>query len=1160
MRNLKRALSLTLASVMLLGMMVVGAGAASYPDVDDADNIEAIEVLQAVKVMQGDENGNFRPGDSVSRAEMAVVMANLLDLDYDYYASTCPFTDVPNWARGYVGACYANGIVSGYSATTYGANDSVTAVQAASMMMRALGYFQYASDYADGFELSTVRQGTRIGMFNGVGSSADKAMTRNQVAQMALNALEATMVDAKKTSADITVGSGDTAVSISGQVEYIVRTSSENFAKTINKTEVNGNSVNGVQGPTVELGEQLYNGDLKKLSDTDAFGAPATRWTYKAKDIGKYADAPDLTYLDAVKIKDIYKDLELSKSPAITIYKEDGEDLTTDNDGESLAIESRTSPEGGKPLTDKTTTGQIGNSKIGHKGSVTKVYYTESTATGSEAANDKATVVIMNYYLVQATDDYNSSDKKLDVEIKSEDVTLDPSTLELEDFLGITSVKEGEYLVVTVADGVVKSVAPVEVVTDVQVTAARNGDYVTAGQKYTYNAVAAKEDSGALGNELMTDASQYSMGDKGYNLYLDPNGYVLGIEAVDGEANVGDYVFIKEVKPLGFDVIAKALFTDGTTETITVTKVDNGTSAVDATATNVAADTFYTFKTTKSGNYELTLVPSDGEKAKQNKAADACLDNKAQPIRAENGTVKVNSSANSNTVFIAKDKATVGVKNAPETPKAEYVYYVVDKNNRLLIVYSPEKGSNSASADDIVYILDKKPTVTKEDGDTYYTYFAVVDGEKTESFASNDAGKAAGLYVVKSYTDGRADLGTAVVGTVDLATNAGAANKDKAECKNGTLTLDTGKSYLVADNVKIRTIDGTTVKSISATGVKNAVKDGFDQVYVIKASSDNEEISTIYLVKGAEVKSIPASDATQANIAEALEDEKVTDVNVENANLTDGNASEDTEVPAGKTLTLTGTAQGTASTEEGSGSKADGKIVRDNVTVASGAELDLSDAKVTGTVTVPEDSTLKLGDDAEVTVKLEGEDSAVEATIKSKITIEGVQKAPVKVDITGTTASTDNNLLSEDFKTAIAEVMPSGGQVDLGTQADTVNDHNSSWRMLDLVLPEGERKHESLIVSIYTENGETLLARQNDKKVGGIGFLMMTTKNMDSGCWTYVNSGATSSITGDAKARALAAGTYKYEVVVGELSDYASTGGNLPTGAKEILTGYFTVE
>ena len=38
------------------------------------------------------------------------------------------------------------------------------------MMMRALGYFQYTEDYDDGFVLATVRQGSDIGIFNGVGS------------------------------------------------------------------------------------------------------------------------------------------------------------------------------------------------------------------------------------------------------------------------------------------------------------------------------------------------------------------------------------------------------------------------------------------------------------------------------------------------------------------------------------------------------------------------------------------------------------------------------------------------------------------------------------------------------------------------------------------------------------------------------------------------------------------------------------------------------------------------------------------------------------------------------------------------------------------------------------------------------------------------------
>ena len=110
MRNLKRALSLALASVMLLGMMVVGTSA-SYADVSSKNNQEAIEVLQAVGVMVGDEKGNFNPDQKVTRNEMAVIMANLLDLKVDdFSAASIKFTDVPAWAAKYVAACKADGI------------------------------------------------------------------------------------------------------------------------------------------------------------------------------------------------------------------------------------------------------------------------------------------------------------------------------------------------------------------------------------------------------------------------------------------------------------------------------------------------------------------------------------------------------------------------------------------------------------------------------------------------------------------------------------------------------------------------------------------------------------------------------------------------------------------------------------------------------------------------------------------------------------------------------------------------------------------------------------------------------------------------------------------------------------------------------------------
>ena len=75
MRNLKKVLALAVASVMLMGMMVMGTSAASYPDVaNDNANIEAIEVLKLVGIMSGDDKGNFNPEATITRAEMAVIV------------------------------------------------------------------------------------------------------------------------------------------------------------------------------------------------------------------------------------------------------------------------------------------------------------------------------------------------------------------------------------------------------------------------------------------------------------------------------------------------------------------------------------------------------------------------------------------------------------------------------------------------------------------------------------------------------------------------------------------------------------------------------------------------------------------------------------------------------------------------------------------------------------------------------------------------------------------------------------------------------------------------------------------------------------------------------------------------------------------------------
>jgi len=220
MRNLKRALSMALASVMLLGMMVVGTSAASYPDVDANDNVEAIAFLQAAGVMIGDDKGNFNPDKNVTRNDMAVIMSILMDLDVADYAGAAPFTDVPTWAEAYVSACYAEGIVSGTSATTYSGDNGVKAVDAGLMVMKALKYFQYKGDFGTDYTIEVVKQASKIDLYDGIKAKANDVLTRNEVAQLVMNGLEAFIADNIETGDNASISIGDVVITSNSKGQY----------------------------------------------------------------------------------------------------------------------------------------------------------------------------------------------------------------------------------------------------------------------------------------------------------------------------------------------------------------------------------------------------------------------------------------------------------------------------------------------------------------------------------------------------------------------------------------------------------------------------------------------------------------------------------------------------------------------------------------------------------------------------------------------------------------------------------------------------------------------------------------------------------------------------------------------------------------------------
>ena len=110
MRNLKRTLSLALASVMLVGMMSVGASAVNASDFTDADEIvnkDAVSTMTALGIINGKEDGSyFDPTGTVTRAEMAKMLCVAINGGVDPVLGvkdTPTFTDIKgHWAESYI--------------------------------------------------------------------------------------------------------------------------------------------------------------------------------------------------------------------------------------------------------------------------------------------------------------------------------------------------------------------------------------------------------------------------------------------------------------------------------------------------------------------------------------------------------------------------------------------------------------------------------------------------------------------------------------------------------------------------------------------------------------------------------------------------------------------------------------------------------------------------------------------------------------------------------------------------------------------------------------------------------------------------------------------------------------------------------------------------
>ncbi len=339
----KKVLSLVLCVAMLLSVMVMGTGAASFTDQDEfSDNYaEAAEVLTGMGIIQGYDDGSFLPQRNINRAQVATMIyraatGDVTDSKISQFVGEDLFDDVnaDDWFAGYVNYCGNAEYIKGFTPDTFGPYKQVTGYQVLAMILRAVGYDENNEYTGDQWTLRVAATAREQGLLDNLNPDTNLAepATRELVAQLIFEAIQ---IDTVRYS----LAAG----------EYRPSTT-----------------------PASSLGEQVF--DLDVNNSADEWGRPEVLWTYNTGDEETVIEIdPVATYTTAVNDCDVYEDTGISGD--VAAYVNSGRWNDTYN-------------------ISKTAT----KDNIGAQGQLVEVYdYT--TVDGKDATR----IVVIDTFLAQVT-------------------------------------------------------------------------------------------------------------------------------------------------------------------------------------------------------------------------------------------------------------------------------------------------------------------------------------------------------------------------------------------------------------------------------------------------------------------------------------------------------------------------------------------------------------------------------------------------------------------------------------------------------------------------------------------------------------------------------------------------------------------------------------
>ena len=704
---MKKFLSLVLALVMTMSLVTVSAGAKDFTDDSKITYDEAVAVMSEVKVIDGYTDGSFQPTTDLTRGAAAKIICNLIlgpTTAAALGADTAPYSDVPvnHTFAGYIAYCQKTGIISGYADGTFKPAASLTGYAFMKMLLGALGYKSDVEGYTGAnWSINVAKQAIAIGLADGNDDFTGQAyVNREEACLYSLNTLKATMVEYPQT----------TTVNVNGADVVLASARTE-----ISWGTAKANDGNIKSDGYVQFAEKYFP-DLELEVGEGIYGRPANTWKNKKAEIGTFTSIePTYVYTESMDESDVYKDL------GATITDKDEYDWSFYING----VEQKNGTIPGKNVDDEWAyTGE---------GTVTEIYVNDDEYT--------VDVIEYNYYLGQVNKVKSDDDGEyITISVISKGATLDDKTFYVDGYT------EDDYVVFTVdenddGDMVIGEVFEPEVatveVTRVDQDADTGATYLrTDDGKYTYT-----EDEGTQQRHMVYDLENVNVKahptlEEDYDLYLDPNGYVLGY-APAGD-NVDQYLYVLDSDEEMGDWVAKVLLSTGEIVKVTLDdeyknadndKVDITWEAGDYKNSSVIDEQVWKYTVSNSDVYSLSYADAKvfGTDAD---TCDGSINNGKAYIEEDGANDII---VDKKTTFVDKQNETAytGYNEVPDVDNA-FGWYVEDKNVAEVVFII--KGDIYDANSTYFMLTGTNRESLKYDGDYYWDYSkAYVNGDKQSS-------------------------------------------------------------------------------------------------------------------------------------------------------------------------------------------------------------------------------------------------------------------------------------------------------------------------------------------------------------------------------------------------------------------------------------------